>query len=177
MFIRELITANPAVRLISPNVARDAPLSVGWQDGPGGRHTLKMMGVMDADNRPTTLELEQQRTRDFLEKTDQYNWMIQVGEQVIGTIWVDLLPVHQLRAPSIHIMLGDPAARGAGVGLAAAEAVVGFLQSQRHAPIYSRHLLDNLASRALLHKLGFVNDGAPYAAEDDGFSWQNLVLK
>jgi RimJ/RimL family protein N-acetyltransferase len=175
MFITELSTANPHVRLIKPDAHRDAPLSVAWLAGSEGRNTLKLMGVADHHNHTTSLDQETQRLRDFLETPNQYNWMISLDDHVIGSIWVDRRPTPHLQAPAVSIMLGDPAARGRGVGRTAMQAVIDFLHAENHHHIHSRHLTTNTASRSLLQTLHFQPDGLPYT-DADGLHWQNLIL-
>ncbi len=177
MFITELPTSNPAINLVKPDVVRDAALSVSWLEGSRGRNTLRLMGVAEAENRPTSLGEEVKRVQGFLDKNDQYNWMIQKGDEVVGSIWVDLHPTSELKAPAISIMLGDESARGHGVGQAAMQAVITFLRSNGHDEIYSRHILENVASRSLLRKLHFADDGKVYTSTSDGLVWQNLTLK
>ncbi len=177
MFITELDTLNPAVQLVKPNVERDAPIAVEWLAGEKGRNTLRLMGVAEADIRPTTLGQESKRVQEFLDKSDQYNWMIQLDKSIVGSIWVELHTNGEVAAPALSIMLGDESARGHGVGQAAMQAVIEFLHKQGHAEIYSRHLTRNLTSASLLNKLNFQNDGEPYTSSADGLDWQNLVLK
>lgn len=174
MFLHELSTSNPAVKLVSPNVERDAALGVTWIAGPEGRRTLKLMGVADSENQPSSLEAETARVQGFLDAHDQYNWMINYGGRIIGTVWADLEPASHIKAPAVSIMLGDPQARGGGLGTAALAAVVAELQSRGHRTVYARHLTGNRASAAMLNKLGFQPHGAPYT-DADGLHWQNCL--
>lgn len=175
MFIKQLTTDKPEVKLIEPDVDRDAPLGVYWLADPHGRYTLKMMGVPDKDNRPSTLAEETQRMHQFIENKDQYNWMIEDSNQVIGTIWVDLLPAHGQQSPSLSIMLGDPEVRGGGIGYSVSLSVIDYLRSLKYSTLHSRHLVENLASKSLLEKLRFTNDGQSYF-DEDGLHWQNVKL-
>lgn len=177
MFIKQLSLTNSAVKLIKPDVVRDAPLGVYWMANPHGRYTLRMMGVPDEDNRASTLAEETLRMRGFLDGNDQYNWMIEMDARIIGTIWIDLKPTHGQHAPSLSIMLGDPAVRGGEVGYSASLAVIEYLQSIGHTHVYSRHLTENRASEKLLQKLHFINDQEPYVDDEDGLNWQNVVLE
>lgn len=61
MFISELSTRDNSIRLVSPDINRDAPLGVRWLGGEAGRDTLRLMGAAEKDNRPTTLEQESRR--------------------------------------------------------------------------------------------------------------------
>lgn len=169
-----LQTDNPDVFLVEPNIERDAALGVQWLDGELGRATLTSMGVADQDNDPTTMEQERERVKDFIERQDQFNWMIEYQSKVVGSVWVDLEQVGNVPAPAIHIMIGDPEVRGKGVGFAASSKVIDHLQSLGFENIYSRHLTKNDGASTLLQSLGFTNLGASYS-DDDGLEWQNLV--
>lgn len=72
-----------------------------------------------------TFEREKARVSSFLSRDDQYNWMIEREERVVGSIWVDLRPSAVLDAPAVSCMIGDPAARGRGTARYALVAVVG----------------------------------------------------
>lgn len=172
----ELQTTATAIRLIEPNVERDAQLGHLWLAAEDGRRTLSLMGVADKDNRATTLDEERSRVEGFIENPDQLNWMIELDGRVVGSVWVDLEPKHTVPAPAVHIMIGDPTARGKGVGRASLAAVIAYLQEQGEVAIYSRILVCNATAKNLLHDLGFAPDGQPYA-DQDGLEWQNLALR
>ncbi len=169
-----LQTNNPDVTLIEPDIERDAALGVQWLEGELGRATLTSMGVADKDNKPTTIEYERERVRDFIERQDQLNWMIECQGKVVGSVWVDLEQVGNVPAPAIHIMIGDPDVRGKGIGFAATSKVTEHLESRGFESIYSRHLTKNNGASGLLQSLGFTKFGEPYT-DDDGLEWQNVV--
>jgi RimJ/RimL family protein N-acetyltransferase len=170
----ELHTNNPDIHLIEPDVERDAALGVQWFEGKLGRNTLSLMGVSDADNKPTSLEQEKERVKDFIENDSQLNWMISYEDKVVGSIWVDLKPSEYLQSPSVHIMIGNPEARGKGIGLSTTAAVVEHLQKQGYTQVYSRYITNNEGSKNLLAKLGFHELGTPYTDEDN-LEFQNVV--
>lgn len=167
-------TSNPDVVLVQPDVERDAALGVQWLEGELGRATLTSMGVADKDNKPTTLEHERERVRDFIEKQDQLNWMIEYQGKVVGSVWADLRQVGNVPPPAMHIMIGDPNVRGKGIGYAATSKVTEHLKDQGFKSIYSRHLTKNGGASGLLQSLGFTELGEPYT-DDDGLEWQNVV--
>jgi RimJ/RimL family protein N-acetyltransferase len=169
-----LQTDNPDVALVEPNIERDAPLSVGWLEGKLGRATLASMGVADKDNKPTTPEEERERIKDFIERQDQYNWMIEYQGRVVGSVWVDLQQVDTVPAPAVHIMIGDPDTRGKGIGRAAIGRAIEYLESLGSKSIYSRHLTKNNGASGLLQSLGFADLDSPYT-DDGGLEWQNVV--
>jgi GNAT superfamily N-acetyltransferase len=150
--------SRPDVRLVEPDIERDAPISVQWLYGDHGRNTLQLMGVPDNDIQPTTLEQELQRVSDFITDANQLNWMIEYEDRVVGSVWVDL----------------DPTARGNGVGSSAMSNVIEYLEEQGHKYIYSRHITSNAGAKRLFEKLGFREFGPAY--EDiDSLEWQNTV--
>ena len=169
-----LHTNNPDVLLVEPDIERDAALGLQWLEGELGRATLTSMGVAEKDNKPTTLEYERERVRDFIEGQDQLNWMIEYQGKVVGSVWADLKQVGNVPAPAIHIMIGDPDVRGKGIGFAATSKVTDHLEGQGFKSIYSRHLTKNSGASGLLQSLGFTELGEPYA-DDDGLQWQNVV--
>lgn len=171
-----LETNNPNVRLVEPDINRDPELSMGWLAGTRGRDTLRMMGVSDRENKEPTLEQESDRIQGFISNRNQINWMIQLGDRVVGSIWVDLKVNETVPAPAVHIMIGDLAARRKGVGEASLRAVLAYLSQVGYNTIYSRHLVENAASSSLLSKLGFHDDGTLYV-DNDGLNWQNVSLK
>jgi RimJ/RimL family protein N-acetyltransferase len=173
MFLHDLPTQAPSIRLVKPDVDRDADLGVQWLAGDPGRETLRLMGVPDQDNQASSLELESARVQDFLDGPDQYNWMIQFNGDVVGAVWADLKPTDYIGAPAVSIMIGDPAARGKGVGQPAIEAVVALLSTKGAATIFARHLVGNTASARVLAKSGFRPLGQAYS-DNDHLQWQNL---
>lgn len=168
-----LKTENPKLCLIEPDIERDAALGVQWLNGENGHRTLELMGVADKDNRPTTLAAEKQRVTDFIEREDQLNWMIEFAGKVVGSVWVDLRERESVPAPSVHIMIGDPAMRGKGIGHASIRTLLDHLTNQGYATIYSRHLTQNTGAESLLGTLGFRPDGTSYT-DPDGLHWQNV---
>lgn len=168
-----LDTSNPAIELIEPDVERDAALGMEWLHGELGHNTLALMGVAEKDNQPTTLEAEQKRVTGFIEGNGQLNWMIQYDDKVVGSVWVDLKEKEGLPAPSVHIMIGDPAMRGKGIGPASIGAVLEYLTDQGNETVYSRHLTKNKRAASLLESFGFIKSGEPHT-DEDGLEWQNV---
>ncbi len=169
-----LETNNPDLKLIEPNIERDAVNGVKWLEGDVGHATLQLMGVTEEDNKPTTLQQERARVSDFLTREDQLNWMIEYQGKVVGSVWVDLEPSKQLLSPSVHIMIGDPASRGQGVGLASISSVLQYLKDSGERAVYSRYVTMNVGSEHLLSKLGFNKLGEPYQSDD--LLFQNVKL-
>src|SRR6266498_2431670 len=160
MFIVVLFNSN--FRLVKPDFSRDALLSVKWLKEDSGRDTLRLMGVPDKDIVEPTLEGERERIQSFLDREDQLNWMIEVDGHVVGAIWVDLERQGSVKAPAIHIMIGDPSARGQGVGSQAMQLAINYLFQQGYSTVYTRHRVGNTPVEKMSARLGFVPDGDPY---------------
>lgn len=171
----ELITNNPNVQLVEPDIERDAVFGVEWLEGEIGRSTLSLMGVANKDNQASSLDTERERVKGFIENDNQLNWMIQLDDKIVGTIWVDLKPTKDVLAPAVHIMIGDPESRGQGVGAASTNAVVDYLKQQGEEKIYSRVLVKNTVASKLLEDNGFRSLGDIYTDSND-LQWQNVVL-
>ena len=177
MFARALTAPNLPVRLVMPVVTRDSALSVRWLTGGQGRETLQMMGVPDDRIAPASLEEEAARIASFVERADQYNWMIELDGTIVGAIWVDLQPSVMLAAPAVSYMVGDPSARGKGVAGASLAAVTDFMSGEGFITLHARALVTNAASARVLFRAGFACAGDPYIDPGDGLFWQNFVVR
>jgi RimJ/RimL family protein N-acetyltransferase len=71
-------------------------------------------------------------------------------------------------------MIGDPTARGHGIGTAATTAIINYLHEQGKITIYSRTLTSNTVANHLFEAEGFHIFGEAYT-DSDGLEWQNLV--
>jgi RimJ/RimL family protein N-acetyltransferase len=176
VFAGPLDTQDLSVRLIQPDAERDVSLSLDWLDGEPGRATLLLMGVPASLIEPPTVDRERARIESFISRDDQYNWMIERDETVIGSIWADLRPTAVLGAPAVSLMIGDPAVRHHGAGRHALVAVVQFLIGQGASEVFARALVSNFASAGLLTRVGFTPLKEPYVDRDE-LRWQNFVLR
>ncbi len=172
--IKRIRTSLPDLFLSIPNIESDPAVSVKWLDGETGRQTLRLMGNTEANNQPSTLKAERQRVREFITSSDQRTWSLRYQGKTVGAIWVDLKPTKYLKAPAIHIMIGDPNVRGQGIGQATIQAVIELLEQEgEYRQLHSRHLTENAGSARLLAKVGFTNDGDEYQ-DVDGLAFQNV---
>ena len=176
--VDEMHTDVPDLLLVQPNVERDAPVAVEWLCGDAGRTTMRLMGNNEDNVGPTTLDAERKRVQGFIDSADQLTWMLHLQSRTVGVIWVDLTSTRHVRAPGVHIMIGEVTARGRGVGRGALVAVVNHLrQIGQYKRVHSRHLESNLPATRLLQSVGFDDVGEPYK-EDDGpdLFWQNMQM-
>lgn len=174
--LTEVSTDVAGLSLVRPNIEQDAPLAVQWLAGPAGRETLRLMGNTAEHNKPSTLEEEQMRLREFITAINQETWMIRFRDKTVGAVWLSLDATDYLHAPSIHIMLGDPSVRGQGIGRAVIKTLIERLKnSSQYEYLYSRYLTENAGSARLLNTAGFTEDGQSYQ-DEDGLSFQNVKL-
>lgn len=178
MIAPELLTSIEEIRLVPPDLERDPPLSTEWLAGESGRLTQQSMGIPDKDiQEEPTLEGEEERIRMMMESDHHIVWMIDLDGDIVGAVEAELNPTKYLDAPSVHVMIGDTAARGRGVATAALRSVIDWLQSTHEDIfIFTRYLVNNEASAQLLLKVGFEQDGEPYI-DDEGLKWQNVILR
>ena len=167
------------IQLLHPDTERDAPFALDWFDRPEGRETLLSMGNAPHEITETTLENERKTIEEFIDletNHQQITRMIQVDNRTIGAVWIELTEKHGVKPPSIHIIIGDPAYRGKGIGLSVMKSAIIYAREVlNYQAVYSRHLASNQGIIAVNRSLGFIKDGAEYT-DDNGLTWQNVVL-
>jgi len=174
----DLPTSIPELVLTNPVPDRDARFALSWFEGTSGRDTLLKMGNAPSEILESTLEGELATLQEFIaleEEGKQKTWMLRYGETTIGAAWIDLIENHGVKAPSLHLMIGDPYFRGKGVGKAVMTTMIGYLKKNGDDTIYSRHLVSNEVVIGLNRSLGFVSDGQSYVDENE-LEWQNVKL-
>ncbi len=170
-------TSFPGLILVRPNIAQDPLISVEWINGPDGHETMRLMGNTDEGNKPTTLELEEKRVREFITSTGSRTWAMNLDGRTIGSIWLTTVPTNYLKDPSVHFMIGDTGSRKRGIGRATLSAVIELLENEAvHDELYSRYMVGNEGSAHLLSKVGFEIDGEVYR-DEDGLYFQNVKRK
>lgn len=177
--MKDIAINSAGVTLVAPDADRDAPSALSWFNSPHGKETLLLMGNAEHEIGDSTLEREKKTILEFLELEkagEQLTWAIRQADKTLGAVWIVLKDSDTLKAPSVHIMIGDKASRGKGIGRAVLLAVIQFINHDLHIPvIYSRHLVSNAAIARLLYSLDFVETGSVYKDEND-LSWQNVIL-
>lgn len=168
------------LELVPPNPDRDAPFALAWFDSPHGKDTLLKMGNSESEIETPTLDGEKSTLEEFIQlerDNKQITRMIQLHGKTIGAVWIELEDTEYVKAPALHIMIGDPNSRGTGIGKKVMETMIHYAQTELQADlIYSRHLVSNHIISKLNSHLGFKNDGDSYA-EKSGLVFQNVKLE
>ncbi len=172
-------TDNPSIRLLPPDIDRDVPFALSWFQRPEGHATLLSMGNAEHEIAPSTTESETAIIGEFIKfekQQKQITRMIVVDDMTIGVVWIELEENHNVRPPSIHIMIGNPDYRGKGIGKSVMQAAINYIKNTLHLDtIYSRHLVDNIAVANLNESVGFEKDGLAYT-DNNGLVWQNIKI-
>lgn len=172
-----MISKQPNIQLLPPDVQRDAVFAHAWFTRPEGRATLRSMGNAEHEIGDMTLEDHQQIMQEFLDferNGKQITRVITADGKTIGIVWIELYENHGVKAPSIHIMIGDPDYRGKGIGRGAMESMLDYARDTlKYETVYTRHLANNLPVAKLNKTLGFVKDGEKYT-DKNGLEWQNI---
>lgn len=171
--------SNGSYALLPLDIERDAPFAHSWFTRLEGHETLLSMGNAEHEIEPSTLEGERSIMQEFIQLEqagEQITRMIIVDGKTVGVVWIELLENHNVKPPSVHIMIGDPDYRGRGLGLLVMQSIIEYVRVHLHAgAVYSRHLSSNTAITKVLEKLGFEADGESYA-DENGLVWQNVKL-
>ncbi len=179
MFIRQINIPEKEIKLIAPDLSH-AKISLTWVSGDKGRLLLQKMGNKLSDDWVATIEEEEARIKDFIEKDDQINWAIEYKNKIVGAVWLDLRP-GQLIGP--HIMIGDEMLYGMGIATNVLRAVCdwalrhkqGSLQRYNFDTLTTRCRVDNAPIIRVNEKLGFKPTGDIY--EEDGYTWCNYLIR
>lgn len=174
------LSSFPGLTLVKPNPERDAPFAVKWFNAPYGKETLLSMGNPEHTIEPPTLEGEKRTLQSFLELEQadkQLTWMMRIDNKTIGAAWINLEQHGTVKAPSIHLMIGDASYRGRGIGKVVMNFMIHYVRTELRASyVYSRNLVSNGKITHINQGIGLVNDGDPYT-DEDGLLWQNTKMK
>ncbi len=167
------------IKLLPINVERDALFAHSWFTRAEGRDTLLRMGNAEHEIMPSTLEGERATMQEFIEleaQNKQITRAIVVDDVTVGVVWLELFENHGVKAPSVHIMIGNPDYRGRGIGRESIKRMIEYVHDKLHfSTVYTRHLANNVAIARVNKALGFMNDGMEYT-DSNGLLWQNTVL-
>ena len=168
------------ISLVVPNIERDAFFALDWFSRAEGRQTLLSMGNAEHEIDEPTLDGEKATIQEFidLEKDGkQITRMIVVDSKTVGAVWIELFENHGVKAPSVHIIVGNPEYRGKGIGSSVMRAAIDYVLHDLSATVvYSRHLSSNINISAVNKKLGFIPEGDVYE-DENGLVWQNVKLE
>lgn len=172
----DIHTKLSGLTLSRPDPKRDASFALEWFTSPYGNETLLSMGNPQHAIASPTLAGEESTLRSFLdlEKAGkQLTWMMRMDNKTIGAAWIELEKQGTVRAPSIHLMIGDASYRGKGIGQMVMRFMIDYVRDVLKGDcVYSRNLVSNEKIAHINAKLGLVNDGEPYV-DEDGLLWQN----
>lgn len=158
----------------------DAMSAHKWFSQPSGSDTLRLMGNAEHEIKPSSYESEHATFVEFQDlesKGEQVTRTICVNDTVIGIVWIELRENHGIKAPSIHVMIGDVNYRGKGFGRAGMEWGIEYAKHGLKAPVlYSRYLTRNVPISRMMNSLKFSLDGRMYVDSND-LEWQNVRLQ
>ena len=167
------------LRLVEPDPATHAPITLRWFEADYGHDTLRLMGNAEHELGTPSLENELSILQGFVDLRDrheQLTWMLEFDGDIVGVAWIELTAQHGVQPPSVHLMIGDKKYRGKGIGKATLLALIHYIKATLPATtVYSRHLKSNHVIAHLNRRLGFVDDGSAYI-DANGLEWQNVKL-
>lgn len=175
-----LTTGVADLTLISPSPDRDAPFALKWFNSRFGKETFFLMKNASNHQRSSVPLSEREVIADFIkleEENKQLTWMIRYKDITIGAVWIDLVATSKVKAPAIHLMIGDVGYRNKGIGREVITRMIEYVSKELGGDeLYSRHLASSFISEKLFASLGFVNDGDVYN-DKNRLTWQNVYLK
>lgn len=128
---------------VKPNPVEHALITLSWFNTDGGHETLLLMGNAEHEIDTPSLYSETEILKEFIlleEKDEQITWMICYEGNIIGVAWIELLENHDVKSPSVHLMIGDKKYRGKGIGKASMRSLITYIKDNMFTDyIYSRH--------------------------------------
>lgn len=152
---------NGKLRLLKPDL-KYAELSLKWISNP------EVVQYMGADFSNPSLEGEQKRLQEILENKDEYNWMIELDDKIIGNAGINSIAEVSkkfgVKAGYPAILIGDKNHWHKGIGYHVMKTILNWaFQEANFEVIAARVFPENTASIKNLEKLGFKEDGTePY---------------
>jgi L-amino acid N-acyltransferase YncA len=164
---------------VKPKPSEHAPVTLKWFESSDGHETLLLMGNAEHEIEAPSLQSEIEILQEFItleEKKEQVTWMLQYDGSIVGVAWIELVENHSVKAPSVHLMIGEKELRGKGIGKATMSSLISYIINNISTDfIYSRHLKSNTVIAKMNQGLGFIHDGSPYI-DENGLEWQNVIL-
>lgn len=174
--IAKNIIVNEDITLIIPNPKRDAQVSVLWLKGEHGRENMRLMGCLVPDGFEPSLKTETKRLKLMVKSKNELIRMISYKGSIIGALEIWRVQYDNVPAPSISILIGNPAMRGLRLGSKILATVEKLLSDIGAEIAYTRTLLSNVGSTDFFERNGFVKNGTPYP-DESGLIWQNYQKK
>jgi RimJ/RimL family protein N-acetyltransferase len=160
---------------LAPLTIEHAAIVAEWLQGEQGRETLRLLGnVLPADF--TTNEvIEHKRIEEILADNNKIAWIIIFDDEPVGVAEVDLKATEEIQAPHFSYFIGDATSRGNGIGTAALFLLLDELKSRGYDRLFGRTIQENMASKKVMQKAGFIKQGDEYT-DKDGLIWQNFEI-
>ncbi len=170
--IAKNIVINSDLSLIKPNPKKDAPVSLLWLKGEHGRETMRLMGCIVPEGFEPSLKTEIKRLKLMAKSKNEIIRMISYKGRIVGALEIWRVQYDNVPAPSISILIGNPAMRGLRLGSKILASIERILSEIGNEIAYTRTLLSNVSSTDFFQKNGFVKAGSPYS-DEYGLIWQN----
>ena len=134
------------------------------------------MGCLVPEGFEPNLKTETKRLKLMLRSKNELIRMIYYKGNIVGALEIWRVQYDNVPAPSISILIGNPAMRGLRIGSKILATVEKLLSDIGNEIAYTRTLLSNVGSTDFFERNGFVKIGAPYT-DDSGLIWQNYQKK
>ncbi len=176
-YIEVLPYKNGTLNLIEPNLSH-ADESLSWTTDNS------IIQYMGAPFEHPSKEKEMERIKEILCNTDEYNWMIELNGKIIGNVSINNIQENTTKfnskAGNYTILIGDKNYWGKGIAYHVGQAVLDWAFSKGNFDVISaRAINENIASLAMLKKLGFIYlDNTPFEGQINGKNteWQNFMI-
>jgi RimJ/RimL family protein N-acetyltransferase len=168
---------NGTLRLIEPNLTY-ADESLTWTSDTS---VIQYMGAtFEQPNKGKEVE----RINEILNNSDEYNWMIELDGKAIGNVSInnikEISSKFGSKAGNYTILIGNKNYWGKGISYHVGQTVLEWAFSKGQFEIIAaRALNDNVASLAMLRKLGFeYTENTPFESKINGKNteWQNFKI-
>jgi len=167
---------NGTLRLIEPNL-KHATESLTWTSN------TSVIQYMGATFEHPSKEKEVERIKEILNNHDEYNWMIELDGKVIGNVSINSIKETSSKfgskAGNYTILIGNKNYWGKGIAYHVGQIVLAWAFSKgKFEIIAARALNENVASLAMLKKLGFKHiENSPFDGQiNEKTEWQNFKI-
>jgi RimJ/RimL family protein N-acetyltransferase len=165
---------NEDTTMLEPLTTEYAAIIAEWLQGEQGRETLRLLGNILPPDFTTDEAAERKRTEEILADANKIAWIILFDDEPVGVAEVNLKATKEIQAPHFAYFIGEKNSRANGIGTAALFIVLDELSARGYKQVFGRALQENIASKKVMLKAGFVSQGDEYT-DKDGLIWQNFV--